>query len=573
MLLVARLAFLYRESLEFSLAVGLLFSLHPVHCEAVDSISGRSEILAFLFCLAALIVFVGLLRRLSLEDTAGPRQGDSNSPKNVFAPLATSAGFYALACLSKETGVVLPGILAVHLLVYMPHTSRERWLRSLSSQALLLAPFALVLVGYLILRIHANGQFEPSAPILGDASAWGRLQTAGAVSAQYLRLLILPSPLQVDFYYQQSIGIRSGASLDSVFGLSFGFGLLSFFMWRLWRLAIAKFQVRDSDSVSRIDGGSLVIVSLAFFFVYMLPVSHIFDIGALMAERFLFSPSIGFCLLIALAGTAIADRMHDRQVWATRGLALALILLCIMAGRSSFERAAQWRDVVSLWESSARVLDSDLRVHANLGQAYLQRGRLEEAESELLRALSMDSDHREALGNLALVQWRTDRFAEASKTYRRNSEAQSQRCHDVEQSGGDRGAPGPPCACGGLLRPGSPVQFESCIGSEESTSESRGVAESIVAEALRRSDSRTHGPKTCGAARRCRPPPESSIYEESPNSARQKTRSSIACSPRCFGTSRRSIRLKAPAWAQGHKPCPRNSRARISVPRAVLDEH
>ena len=45
---------------------------------------------------------------------------------------------------------------------------------------------------------------------------------------------------------------------------------------------------------------AVAIIALAIFLIFLLPVSHLIDIGALLAERFLLAPSLGFILLIAL---------------------------------------------------------------------------------------------------------------------------------------------------------------------------------------------------------------------------------------------------------------------------------
>jgi hypothetical protein len=72
-----------------------LFAVHPVHVEAVGNVVGQSELLAALFMLLALLVFLRARRRggLPLRDTA------------LILLL------YILGCLSKEHAIVLPALL------------------------------------------------------------------------------------------------------------------------------------------------------------------------------------------------------------------------------------------------------------------------------------------------------------------------------------------------------------------------------------------------------------------------------------------------------------------------------
>jgi tetratricopeptide (TPR) repeat protein len=406
-LLVARLAFRYSGSVPFALAVGLIFSLHPVHSEAVDSVSGRSELLALLFSLASLLCFLNLVK----PDTK-PGGEDRPDPRRA---LVTSAGFYALACLSKETGVVLPAILSVQFLIFAPRTGATEYGSFWKQGAAWLAPFAFVLLGYFVLRTNAIGHFSASDPILVDVSIAGRILTAGAVFSEYLGLLVFPQILQVDFYYQGAVGIQREFNSTSLVGLLEIALLLAGWSVILWRLSRRSWEGAEED----LRDLRIIAVAASVFFVFLLPVSHVFDIGALMAERFLFAPSLGFVLALC-AGFSIALRRLSLGADLSRSLAtITLIAICLLAGLRSYERAGEWRSDVRLWESAARHIDDDERVHGNLGQAYLKSERFERAEEELKRALALHPEYRDALGNLALLYWETGRFESASHTYHR----------------------------------------------------------------------------------------------------------------------------------------------------------
>jgi len=411
-LLVARLAFRYSGSIELALVAGLLFSLHPVHTEVVDSVSGRSELLALLFSVASLLCFLTAVSRPTEDRVAWSPRPHAGTTR----VLAASVVFYAMACMSKETGVVLPGILAVHVLALGAGANRSDSLARWRRGALLLTPFVVVLASYLALRLAAIGHFAPSEPFLQGVTPIERLLTAGAVYAGYLRLLVLPDVLQVDFYYQSAVGVQRTVSPANVFGvvaiaatIAAGFALL--------RRAIVS-AARDDDSVMGQDVRVLA-CTLAIFGVFLLPVSHVFDIGALMAERFLFAPSLGFVIGICVAVAMAARRFAPSHLFPRRVAVAALAAICLLAGWRSFERAGEWRSNLRLWESAAAHAEGDARVHSNLGQALLQRKDLARAEVELMRALALDPHYRDALENLAGVYWKTERLAEAAQAYRR----------------------------------------------------------------------------------------------------------------------------------------------------------
>ena len=369
-----------------ALAVTVLWAAHPVHTEVVDGVAGRSELLALALGLASLL-------RLLKHRGAAPAWG--------------SAALYALACLSKETGVIALGVLAVAAWARQPAPrGRDAWpaLRPL-------APHVAVLVGYLALRAAVLGQFSPDAAILRDYGLTARLLTAGAVFAEDLRLLIAPVILQPDFYYQALIGIVEVPGPRALTGLAAAGVLLAIAGRLAWRHATAPSPLEERAERERCTA----LVGFAFFFGFLLPTSHLLDIGALLAERFLFAPSVGFLLLAVVAG----DRLRRRT--AAPALAATLLVGLLAAGGAlrSHARAREWRDAALLWQSAGRHVSGDVRIHANLAAVYLDRGDLVAAGDEIERALALDPAHLPTLGNRGVLELESGQLDRSEATYRR----------------------------------------------------------------------------------------------------------------------------------------------------------
>jgi tetratricopeptide (TPR) repeat protein len=399
-LLVYRLAFLYLPARGYAFSVALLFSLHPVHCDAVDSVSGRSEILCLLFSLTALILF--------LRATREPR------PRPCRPALLASAAAYALACLAKESGAVLPAILVAHCWILRP-PQRAGGARAWLGQLRPVLPHAVVLALYLPLRLAVLGRFSPEIAILRGSDFWTHFHTMGTVFFFDLRLLILPNVLEVDYYYQALIGLVDRPTPASILGW---LGMLALLAIGL-RLTLRHFGARaqaGQPGIARERAAALCAFSL--FFGTLFPYSHVLEIGALIAERFLFAPSLGFLLLVVLAARRLLrSRLHGR---ATPAVATLLVLLLAGAGAwRSHSRAAEWRDPARLWRSAERHLRGDKRVHTNLAAVHIERGELARAREQLDKALAIDSDYLPALGNLGVLQLERGQLDEAGKTYRR----------------------------------------------------------------------------------------------------------------------------------------------------------
>ena len=393
-LLVARLATLYLGSLGFAFSVALLFAVHPVHCDAVDSVAGRSEILALLFGLASLLCFLRATRTQPLQP----------------GWLTASAVAYALACGAKETGAVWPAILAAHLWILAPPrpgSGARSWLGPLRS----LAPHAVILLGYVVLRLAVLGRFSPAGSLLLDGDWTARLATIGTVYLANLGLLIWP-PLEIDFYYQASFGLPE--RLDA-FALLGWLALLASAGAALW-LAGRHFRSPDvTDDAFRERATALC--ALSIFAATLLPTSHLLDLGALLAERFLFAPSLGLVLLGVLAARQLLGGLPAEP----RRLATVSLLVLVAAvwAWRSHERAAEWRDPEQLWRAAARSLPADVRIPTNLAAVLIERGKLEPAREALERALALDPEYRAALGNLATLDLEAGRFEQAAAAYQR----------------------------------------------------------------------------------------------------------------------------------------------------------
>ena len=377
-LLFFLLARRYLPSAPPALAAALLFALHPVHCEAVDSITGRSELLSLLLSLLALLLFLR-----ALERSGGGR----------LALLAAAVLAYAGACLSKETGLMLPMVLAGHLLLFH-RGGAARWLLTL--------PFWLLIPPYLLLRAEALGGLLPRAHALSAEPMLTRLMTMGAVFAEDARLLIFPLELQIDYYYQQEIGTQHGVTASGLGGLALAMLLVGLLVQLVRRSLAGQDQAKAGA------------VALFFFFVFLAPVSNLIPTGALMAERFLFAPSAGFVLLLAAAAVGAMARASRPM---RRAIQVALLCCCVLFAGRTFLRSAEWKNTVSLWLPLAKQMPDDHRVLTNLASGYLMYGKLKPAARLARASLKMSPGDIKARTTLGFAQLHGGKLDEAGQTF------------------------------------------------------------------------------------------------------------------------------------------------------------
>lgn len=325
-----------RRSRELAaLVAGLAFAVNPVHAESVAFVSGRSDSLATLFLLAA------LLSALKSERSGGV----------AFAPLSALAFFLAL--LSKE--VAASGLLLLLFMQWFLGRGREEikrarfWL----TPALWAAAFAL----YWALRVSAGVVVTGASGAAVSDKLWNLLSALGFYTIEVL-YPFSQSPYIPDF--PPVAHTLAGIALFATFA------------------GLALWQHRR--------GENLYLFCLLWFLAALGPSLSVvfYDFSETrLAERYLYLPSAAYALALgALIASVAASRV--------RLVALAGVgALFTLHAAASYSTASSWRDDVSLWKSVLR--NPALAEHSlpwtNLASQYVKLGMDAEAEGTYLKAL------------------------------------------------------------------------------------------------------------------------------------------------------------------------------------------
>lgn len=314
-------------------ALGLLFAAHPVHVEAVALGVNQGEQWVGLLSVVATAFYLDRRR----EGWLGP------------AAWAAVWGLYLLACLFKEHAVVLPGFLLAAELTLLRGSGGAAGPRMKRLGPGFLG-MALIGGGFLAIRSRVLGDFVGSftAEALAGQSMGGRVLTMLQVVPRWLGLLVWPSHLQGDYspsVINQATGWGWPQTLGAVVLL--GVLLLTVLTWR--RQPVVAFGVLWA-------GGAL------------LPVSNILvPTGIVMAERTLYTPSIGFLLTVgALVQVLLAGRSDPRR--AARWLAATCGTLVALGVARSAMRHLDWRNQLYYWAKTVEDAPLSYRAHLAHGQ-------------------------------------------------------------------------------------------------------------------------------------------------------------------------------------------------------------
>jgi hypothetical protein len=332
-----------------------LFAVHPVHAESVAWVSGRAELLA------AAGILVAWLAHLS----------------KGHAATIVSLGALALACLSKENALIAPGL---YLLADL----------CLKRRPLPWGRLALLAGTSLALFAARSLVLEHSLPATGpflDTGLAGRFVVALAVLGKSIQLLLAPYSLRIH-YHASEFELLEPLALGLVAAAAVAVVLL----WNRKRtLSLA-----------------ILLIPATLF-----PVSHLIPIGEPFAERFLYLPSVPFCLGLG----AVLASWSEAEV-ARRGLGASLIVIAALITTGavvSRQAHSVFHDDLTLWAHAVKEAPELAMTHYNHGTFLLDAGRqtsedadLPGAEAELRASLAIRPHHHQAawahqtLGHFAL---------------------------------------------------------------------------------------------------------------------------------------------------------------------------
>lgn len=325
-----------------------LFAVHPVHTEVVGNVVGQAELLtAAWFLLGALFVADGARRGWTSRRLVG------------------ACASLGLAFLSKEQGLML---LVLAPFVVAAVGGRRALLGEPSARLLLL--LTLVAMLCLSLRTAVLGTLggDLPHPLWRGLPPSERILTMLTVIPTWGRLLFWPASLQAD-YSPREVQLTAGLTPPVALGLLLLAGL--FLLGWLGRRT------------------SAIWLGVAWLALTALPTANLlFPTGVVLAERLLFLPSVGACLvvggLIASLGPAL-----DRRPGTSIVLGVAIYLVLGLGLVASTRRLPVWRDNQVLFART--VVDAPLSYWAWRNQAgsLVLQGREREALDLYRRSLSL----------------------------------------------------------------------------------------------------------------------------------------------------------------------------------------
>ncbi|HEX8748461.1 MAG TPA: hypothetical protein VF717_14910 [Pyrinomonadaceae bacterium] len=285
------------------LVTSLLFLLHPSHTEAVSWISGRADLLATLFSLAALLACIFYM---------GSRRARY---------LLVSLLCFALALLAKESAASLP-IIIFAVGIYLAAAAGERGKTAFVVAVKTSALFFLLLLLFVVVRRAALGTW------LGGYGAEQHLN----FSPGWVRDRFLQASLRALFpVMPPELSAILLKPLKSTAFIIFTLGSIALIVFLLRRRRLSD------EKATRSRQNRLALLLLAAFVLSLLPVINLrLSLFDTQGERFIYWPSVFAVLLITHLGFVLIGGGKWRL-----GLALCLLAFYSVSLHRTNQR---WRE-------------------------------------------------------------------------------------------------------------------------------------------------------------------------------------------------------------------------------------
>lgn len=181
--------------------------------------------------------------------------------------------------------------------------------------------------------------------------------------------------------------------------------------WLCFDWALGSIQLVDSLTDLRIlsilifyvflililfKGSKPVLLSLFLIIIPFLPASGIVKVGFVIAERVLYIPSIGFCLLVSIGFDRLLNSFQKFKI-IFYSLFSILIVCLVLKTRV---RSKEWSNEETLFKSALRVCPNNAKVYYNIARLATDKNDKETAFSYYHRAIELHPEYESALMNL-----------------------------------------------------------------------------------------------------------------------------------------------------------------------------
>lgn len=367
----------FQSSKHVAFCTGLLFAVHPVHTEAVAGVVGRAELLSTMFYLLAIMVYCTTV---------------AASFGKLMTRIFLVTLLIAIGTFCKEQCITAFAMCFLHDLLNLQASKSERRGKVTSC---ILRWSVLVIGGIVVLLLRIKVVQGSELPVFSsfDNPAASAESPTRQLTYHYLLvintwLLACPWQLLCDWSMGTVPLVTEWSDLRN---------LLSLLFWLVTVYTASKLMTNKNRPA---------ILACASAVLPFLPCCNLFfPVGFVIAERVLYNPSVGFCMLVALGYNKLGNQRCFKMAFAS-----LLIVFCVR----TMLRNAEWRDETALFTSALKMTNSNAKIWNNVGHTFEATGQLHNALVCFQQAREVQPDDGGSWYNIArtLVALKQHQLAE-----------------------------------------------------------------------------------------------------------------------------------------------------------------
>ncbi len=356
----------------------VLFMVLPIRSEAIINIKGRDDIMCLLF------FGIAVKYLFNYVDTTKIKW------------LILSFLLYFISLLSKETALTFVVIFPLLLFYFSPFKTAKIMQTSLG--------FVGGMLLFLAIRYAAtkdNGAI-PSNDIFNNPfvfmSSEQHYATIFLTWLIYLKLIFYPLHLSYDYNFNQ-IPATTFSDWRVILSLAIYLGglLLALFLFR--KKSIYSFAI------------------LFFGITFSILSNLFFNIGAPIAERFMYISSLGICIVVIKFLMDVVDRFSTSAPSAKKYTPVLVLVGLIVIGSAylNIARCADWKDSNTLFIADVKNVPQNSKANLNASLAYLKLS--EDSIKKTHDAAMLDSAKKYIEKSLAIYPGRPDGYLNMGVIY------------------------------------------------------------------------------------------------------------------------------------------------------------
>ncbi|EGD76403.1 transmembrane and tetratricopeptide repeat containing 4 [Salpingoeca rosetta] len=439
------------------LVCGLVFAVHPVHTEAVANIVCRAELLACVFwCLAFLVYAKGM-------SIARTQAAPVVRQLTFFLALGATTALTVTAVLCKEQGFTVLPVVMVYDLLY--HGDLDlvvlRWFRrpqqqqqqqakkhkstnTTSSSSLSASMFRVaVAAGAMAVvygwRVSLNSgdevKVDEKTNPANHIDDWLlRALTKNYYVFLHAWLLLFPAELCCDW---SSFGIPNITAVSDPRNVQ----TAAMYTTLVLGVVYAAFNERLPRRLRRVVLMAVAIAAIAF-----IPASGLLlEVGFVVAERVLYTPCLGACLLFAAVtahalnayttghddddddhrtATATAASSTTNDIFTRRAVFAGVAAVLLLMSARTWLRNYDWQNVLTLYETGLQVLPMNAKLNHNFAHSTPDPDK---KEYHYRAAIHIYPPYASAYINLGVHLAQTSRLAEAVDVWKQGLQQWNKR--------------------------------------------------------------------------------------------------------------------------------------------------